>query len=250
MEQFMKILCVIPARMGSTRLPRKMLATINGQAMVQKTYLAACKCQDFDKVIVATDSEEIAAKAREVGAEVLMTPESIKTGSDRVAFVAKDHPEYDVIVNLQGDEPFMHPETLSILVKPFLADPTVKMSTVGFKLNYEVDYNNPDFVKVIVDKNHEAIYFSRAPIPYFRQDRESIANLNVLHHIGLYAYSREFLLEYTTWDSTPLEQAELLEQLRAMENGVKIRVSETPHKTLEINNAKELEQAQGFSSGM
>lgn len=245
----MKILCVIPARIGSTRLPRKMLATINGQAIIQKTYLAANKCQDFHKVIVATDSDEIATKAREVGAEVILTPTDIQTGSDRVAFVAKELPEYDVIVNLQGDEPFMHPETLSLLIKPFLTDSTVKMSTVGFKLNYEVDYNNPDFVKVIVDKNGDALYFSRAPIPYFRQDRENISNLNVLHHIGLYAYSREFLLEYTTWTPTPLEQAELLEQLRAMENGVRIRVSETPHKTLEINNAKELEQAQRFHTG-
>ncbi len=242
----MKILCVIPARIGSTRLPRKMLATINGQAMVQKTYLAACKCPDFAKVLVATDSDEIAANVQEVGGEVIMTPASINTGSDRVAYVAKNFPEYDVIVNLQGDEPFMTAETLSTLVRPFYNDDSVKMATVGFKLDYEVDYNNPDFVKVILDKNNDALYFSRSPIPYFRQDRAKIANLKVLHHVGLYAYRRDFLLEYTTWPQTPLEQAELLEQLRALENGVKIRVCETVYKTLEINNAKELELAQSF----
>ena len=242
----MKILCVIPARIGSTRLPRKMLATINGQAMIQKTYLAACKCPDFDKVLVATDSEEIADKVREVGGEVIMTPTNINTGSDRVAYVAKAFPEYDVVVNLQGDEPFMNTETLSCLVKPFFTDPSVKMATVGFELNYDNDYNNPDLVKAILDKNNDALYFSRSPIPYFRQDRSSIANLKVLHHVGLYAYKRDFLLEYTTWAQTPLEQAELLEQLRALENGVKIRVSETVYKTLEINNARELELAQDF----
>lgn len=242
----MKILCVIPARIGSTRLPRKMLATINGQAIVQKTYLAASKCPDFDKVVVATDSEEIAEKAKEVGAQVVMTPTEINTGSDRVAFVAKDLPDYDVVVNLQGDEPFMKAEMLSLLVKPFYTDPTLKMSTLGFKLDYNKDYDNPDIVKVILDKNDNAIYFSRSPIPYFRKDRETISNLNILHHIGLYAYSRDFLLEYTNWPQTPLEQAELLEQLRALENGIKIRVTETMHKTLEINNAKELELAQSF----
>ena len=242
----MKILCVIPARIGSTRLPRKMLATIKGQPMVQKTYLAACTCPDFTKVLVATDSDEIAAKVKEVGAEVVMTPTEIKTGSDRVAFVAKNFPEYDVIVNLQGDEPFMNPDTLSLLVKPFYTDPNTKMATVGYKLDYEVDYNNPDIVKVILDKNDNALYFSRSPIPYFRQDRMNITNLKVLHHVGLYAYDRNFLLEYTQWPQTPFEQAELLEQLRALENGVKIKVSETIHKTLEINNAKELELAQDF----
>lgn len=242
----MKILCVIPARIGSTRLPRKMLATINGQAIVQKTYLAASKCKDFDKVIVATDSQEIADKVKEVGAEVVLTPTDINTGSDRVAFVAKEYPDYDVVVNLQGDEPFMRAEMLSQLVKPFYNEPNLKMSTLGFKLDYDADYNNPDIVKVILDKNDDAIYFSRSPIPYFRQDRSGIDNLKVLHHIGLYAYNRDFLLEYTNWPQTPFEQAELLEQLRALENGVKIRVSETQYKTLEINNAKELELAQDF----
>lgn len=242
----MKTLCVIPARIGSTRLPRKMLATINGQAIVQMTYLAASKCPDFDKVIVATDSEEIAQKAQEVGAETVITPANISTGSDRVAFVAKDYPDYDVIVNLQGDEPFMKPEMLSQLVTPFKKDPSLKMATLGFKLDYEKDYNNPDIVKVILDNNNDAIYFSRSPIPYFRQDRESIPDLKILHHIGLYAYNREFLLEYTQLPQTPLEKAELLEQLRALENGVKIRVAETAFKTLEINNAKELELAQSF----
>lgn len=242
----MKVLCVIPARIGSTRLPRKMLATINGQAIVQMTYLAASKCKDFHKVIVATDSDEIASKAKEVGAEVVMTPADIRTGSDRVAFVAKDFPDYDVVVNLQGDEPFMKPEMLSQLVEPFYNAPNLKMSTLGFKLDYEKDYANPDIVKVILDKNNHAIYFSRSPIPYFRVDRDSITNLNVLHHIGLYAYNRDFLLEYTNWPQTPLEQVELLEQLRALENGVKIKVSETMHKTLEINNANELELAQSF----
>lgn len=242
----MKTLCVIPARIGSTRLPKKMLATIRGKAIVQMTYQAACKCPDFDKVIVATDSVEIANKAKEVGAEVVMTPENINTGSDRVAFVAKDFPEYDIIVNLQGDEPFMKPEMLSQLVQPFKSDPELKMATLGFKLNFEQDYNNPDIVKVILDKNDNAIYFSRSPIPYFRQQREKIDHLKILHHIGLYAYNREFLLEYTQLPQTPLEQAELLEQLRALENGIKIRVAETEFKTLEINNADELERAQSF----
>ncbi len=244
----MKTLCIIPARIGSTRLPRKMLATINGQAIIQKTYLAASKCTDFDEIIIATDSNEIADKAKAVGAHIVMTPSDITTGSDRVAFVAKDFPEYDIIVNLQGDEPFIKPEMLSQLIQPFKKQPDLKMATLGFKINYDTDYNNPDIVKVILDNNNDAIYFSRAPIPYFRQDKSKISNLKILHHIGLYAYNREFLLEYTNWQQTPLEQAELLEQLRALENGIKIRVTETNFKTLEINNPMELELAQSFET--
>lgn len=243
----MKILCVIPARIGSTRLPRKMLATIKGEPIINMTYKAASSCADIDKVIVATDSTEIKEVVEKTGAEVIMTPENINTGSDRVAFAAKEFPDYNIIINLQGDEPFMKAEMLSQLVQPFKTNNPPKMATLGFKLDFDTEYTNPNIVKIIIDKNNDALYFSRSPIPYFRQDIKSISNINMLHHIGLYAYDRDFLLEFTKWEQTPLEQAESLEQLRALENGIKIRVTETQYKTLEINNAEELKLAQSFS---
>jgi len=241
----LKILCIIPARIGSTRLPRKMLAKIGGQPIIQKTYLQAIQCPVLTDVIVATDSEEIADVVKAVEGKVVITPSDLNTGSDRVAYVAKDYPDMDIIVNLQGDEPFIHPETLTELVTPYLNGETPVMATVGNALNFETEYHTPDMVKVIVDKQSYAIYFSRSPIPYIREKGQTIP---VLHHIGLYAYQRDFLLQYTNMPQTPLEKTELLEQLRAIENGYRIRVTETRHRTLEINTPEELKAAQDFAS--
>lgn len=237
----MKILCVIPARLKSTRLPRKMLQNVQGQAMIQKTYLNAKACQDIDRFIVATDSDEIAHVLHEIDAEIMMTPENLKTGSDRVAFVAKQLPEYDVVINLQGDEPFIRASMLSQLVQPYKMGENPEMATLAYALK-SADYQNPNIVKVILDQKSDAVYFSRAAIPYFRER----VDVPVYHHMGLYAYQREFLLKYTTFKQTPLEQAELLEQLRAIENGHKIRVVITTERSLEINTPEELEQAQSY----
>ncbi|MFI4955117.1 MAG: 3-deoxy-manno-octulosonate cytidylyltransferase [Gammaproteobacteria bacterium] len=236
-----KILCVIPSRIGSTRLIRKPLALLAGKTMVQRTYEAACTCPAFTKVVVATDSEEIAEVIRNCGGNIVMTDSTIETGSDRVAFVAKQFPEMDIIVNLQGDEPFVRQEMLTALVQPYLNGERPEMTTLANPLDFSKQYHSPDMVKVIVDKNHNALYFSRSPIPY---QREVIQNIPVYHHQGMYAFTRDFLMTYTQLPQTPLELSEKLEQLRALENGYKIRVCVTEHKTLEINTPEELTQAQ------
>lgn len=238
----MKILCVIPSRIRSTRLARKPLLEIQGKPMVQWTYENASRCKILDKVIVATDCDEIADVINRCGGQVEMTDPELQTGSDRVAAVAQKYPEYDVVINLQGDEPFIKPKMLEQLVAPYLAGEMPDMATLAYELDMENDYHNPGFVKVITDLNNDALYFSRAPIPYFRVETKA----PVYHHIGLYAYKREFLLKYTTLPQTPLEQTELLEQLRAMEHGYRIRVSLTEERTLEINTPEELEMAQKF----
>lgn len=239
----LKFLCVIPSRIGSTRLPRKPLLAINGKPMIQKVYENAMRCKKLTKVIVATDSQEIAAVIESINGNYCMTDSKLLTGTDRVAVVAEKFPEMDVIINLQGDEPFVQPMMLEELIAPYLNGGSPDMTTLAYAFDKNNDYNNPGAVKVITDVNQNAIYFSRSPIPFFRQD---INNVPVYHHIGLYAFRRDFLLKYTKLPMLPLEQAESLEQLRALEHGFKIRVCLTKHKTLEINTPEEYAQAQNY----
>lgn len=239
----MKILCVIPSRIGSTRLAKKALLPIQGKPMVQWVYENAKRCDALTQVIVATDSDEIANVIAKIGGQIEMTDPSIKTGSDRAAVVAKKYPDMDVIINLQGDEPFIKPIMLEQLVSPYLQGESPEMTTLAYPLSFENEFNDPGIVKVIVDKNGNAIYFSRSPIPHFRNPG-IIAP--VYHHMGLYAFRRDFLLHYTTLPQTPLEQTESLEQLRVLEHGFRIRVCLTEERTLEINTPEEFEQAQHF----
>lgn len=238
----MNILCVIPSRIRSTRLARKPLLPIQGKPMVQWVYENASRCKVISHVVVATDDDEIAAVIKKAGGDVVMTDPHLPTGSDRVAAVAKLHPEADVVINLQGDEPFIRPRMLEQLVAPYLAGERPEMTTLAHPLDRKVKYPSPHFVKVITDLNHNALYFSRAPIPNFRAQEDAPA----YNHIGLYAFTREFLLHYTTLPQTPLEKTELLEQLRVLEHGYKIRVCLTESNTLEINTPEEYEQAQHF----
>lgn len=238
----MKILCVIPSRIRSTRLPRKPLLPIQGKPMVQWTYENAARCKFLADVIVATDDQEIADVIRKIGGKVEITDPDIPTGSERVAAVAKAYPEMDVIINLQGDEPFVKPGMLESLVAPYLAGESPEMTTLASPLA-EHSYHEPGAVKVITDIHHNALYFSRSPIPYYRTQ----TNAPVYHHMGLYAFRRDFLMLYQTLAQTPLEITESLEQLRVLENGYKIRVCLTNEKTLEINTPEEYELAQTFS---
>jgi len=238
----MNILCVIPSRIGSTRLARKPLLPILGKAMVQWTYENAAQCKLFTDVVLATDNEEIADCIRAIGGKVLMTPADIQTGSDRVAYVAEQFPNADVVVNLQGDEPFIRVEMLEQLLAPYTRGENPDMATLANPLSEE-EYTDPGAVKVITDLKGNAIYFSRSPIPYFRQAMEA----PVFHHMGLYAFRRDFLLKYTKLPQTMLEKVESLEQLRAIEHGYRIRVSVTQYQTLEINTPEEYERAQTFA---
>ncbi len=242
----MKILCVIPSRIGSTRLPRKPLLTIQGKPMIQWVYENASRCKILTKVIVATDSDEIANVIKAIGGNVEMTSPHIETGSERVAAVAEKHPEMDVVINLQGDEPFIKPRMLEQLVAPYLAGELPEMTTLAYPLNMSTKYAEAGAVKVITDLNNNALYFSRSPIPYFRQQ----TNAPVHHHMGLYAFRHDFLMHYKTLPQTPLDKAESLEQLRVLEHGHKIRVCFTEEPTLEINTPEELAQAQLFNYGI
>lgn len=239
-----KILCVIPSRIGSTRIPRKPLLDIQGKPMVQRVYENASHCTFLAKVIVATDCDEIAAVIRDSGGTVEMTPTDVATGSDRVGLVAERYPEMDIIINLQGDEPFVKPEMLETLVAPYLAGEQPEMSTLASTLLPE-EYQNPGIVKVITDLKHQALYFSRAPIPFFRNPGKA----PVFHHLGVYAFRRDFLALYRTLPQTPLENIESLEQLRVLEHGYRIRVCEISGRTIEINTPAEYAAAQQFLIG-
>lgn len=240
-DSHMKILCVIPSRISSTRLPRKPLLPIQGKPMIQWTYENAIRCPILSDVIVATDSEDIANVITKIGGKVAMTDPAIPTGSERVAAVAMQYPDVDVVINLQGDEPFIRPKMLEELVAPYLAGESPEMTTIAYPLD-KSKYHEPGTVKVITDLNKNAIYFSRAPIPYYRTEHTA----PVYNHMGLYAFRRDFLMLYQSLPQTPLELTESLEQLRALEHGYRIRVCLTQSRTLEVNTPEEYEQAQLF----
>jgi 3-deoxy-manno-octulosonate cytidylyltransferase (CMP-KDO synthetase) len=237
----LKILCVIPSRIGSTRLTRKALLPIQGKPMVQWTYENASRCRTMTKVVVATDNYEIAEVITRAGGTVEMTDAAIRTGSDRAAVVAERYPEMDIIVNLQGDEPFIKPQMLDELLQPYLQGERPEMVTLAYPL-LPHEYSNPGIVKIVTDLKQNALYFSRALIPYPRTQ----TSLPLLHHMGIYAFRRDFLKTYSALTPTPLELAESLEQLRALEHGYRIRVCQTQHRTLEINTPEEYAQAQEF----
>lgn len=237
----MKILCIIPSRLASTRLARKPLLPIQGKPMIQWTYENAKRCQHLSDVIVATDSMEVADIIQHIGGKVAMTDPDIPTGTERVAKVAEDYPDVDVVINLQGDEPFIKPSMLEQLISPYLSGELPDMTTLAFPLTKE-RYHEPGAVKVITDLAKNAIYFSRSPIPFYRAEVKA----PVYNHMGLYAFRREFLMQYASLPQTPLEKAECLEQLRVLEHGYKIRVCLTEDRTLEVNTEEEYQQAQSF----
>ncbi|OGT46895.1 MAG: 3-deoxy-D-manno-octulosonate cytidylyltransferase [Gammaproteobacteria bacterium RIFCSPHIGHO2_12_FULL_41_20] len=237
----MKILCVIPSRIHSTRLPRKPLLPIQGKPMIQWAYENAKRCPILTDVIVATDSEEVARVVTDIGGKVAMTDPLLPTGSDRVAAIAEHYPDMDVVINLQGDEPFVKPAMLQQLITPYMMGESPEMTTLATPLDHNL-HHEPGVVKVIVNLHGDALYFSRAPIPYFRTQFFA----PVYHHMGVYAFRRDFLLHYRKLPATPLEKSESLEQLRVLEHGYKIRVCLTEGKTLEINTPEEYERAQEF----
>lgn len=239
----MRILCVIPSRISSTRMPRKPLLAIQGKPMIQWVYENAARCPAIANVVVATDSEEISALIQGIGGTTIMTDPDIQTGSDRVAVAAEYYPDADVVINLQGDEPFIKPRMLEQLISPYMAGESPDMTTLAHPLDRQMHYTHPGAVKVVTDRQGNALYFSRSPIPYFRTQEQ---HAPVYHHIGLYAFRRDFLMTYRTLPQTPLEKIEALEQLRVLEYGFKIRVCLTEDKTLEINTPEEYEQAQKF----
>jgi 3-deoxy-manno-octulosonate cytidylyltransferase (CMP-KDO synthetase) len=231
-----KTAAVIPARYDSKRFPAKALAEINGKAMVVRVMEAVKKSDLIEEVIVATDDIRIKQLVEAAGGKAVMTSQDHNTGTDRIAEAAAAI-DAELIVNVQGDEPLIKAETIAEALQPFKTDPDLKMSTLRRKLKVE-DADNPDIVKVIVDKDDNALYFSRAALPFYR-DADS-AEKNYYQHIGLYVYRKDFLIEYSAMESTPMEQAESLEQLRVLENGYKIKVIETEAKLIGVDREEDI----------
>jgi 3-deoxy-manno-octulosonate cytidylyltransferase (CMP-KDO synthetase) len=228
-----RTLIVIPARFASTRLPGKPLAVICGKPMVQHVYERARAAKGVQDVIVATDNQRIIDVVNSFGGKAMMTSPNLKSGTDRVAAVARQM-DADVYVNVQGDEPLIDPKAIELAIEPF-RDDAVQMSTLMTKLNDESQFNNPNTVKVVVDRDGFAIYFSRSLIPYPRS-----VKTQVYKHLGLYAYRKDFLLKLADWPQTPLELSESLEQLRVLENGYTIKVVETDYDSVSVDTPEDL----------
>lgn len=240
---------MIPARLGSTRLPGKALLPIAGKPMIQHVYERVCQAGSLDEVIVATDDERVGAAVDAFGGRWEMTAASHPSGTDRLAELAGRVP-CDVVVNIQGDEPMIEPAAIEAAVAPFKQG-TERFGTLGTRITALEEHLEPSTVKVVVDQLGYALYFSRAPIPYFRLDgdeswpddrprRHPGSGLWPLKHIGLYVYTRETLLWYANLAPTPLEQTEKLEQLRALENGCPIRVVEVDYSPIGVDTPEDL----------
>lgn len=235
----MKIYCVIPARYASTRLPGKPLADIAGKPMIQHVYERAKLAKLPAEVIVATDNELVFQAVQEFGGSVVMTASDHPTGTDRLAEVAQRLPDADVIINVQGDEPLIPPTIIDDLAALFTnSQDELVMATLASPLLTE-EQDNPAAVKVVTDLAGNALYFSRSLIPYPRNHH---AELTFFKHIGIYAYRRDFLLKFAALKPTPLEQAESLEQLRALEHGYQIRVIKTEFRSVGVDTPEDLER--------
>ena len=235
----MKTAALIPARYASTRLPAKLVQDLDGLSVIQRTYQSTVATGVFDTVWVVTDHDQIEAQIHAIGGKVVRSTKAHESGSDRIA-EALGHVDADLIVNVQGDEPFQDAKTLRDLVAAF-ANPEVKVASLMCKLATE-QVQNPNFVKVVVDEQYRAMYFSRSPIPYNREGKA----ITYWKHIGVYAYRRDLLISFTQWPKGSLEQIELLEQLRLVEKGVPIQMVETTHQAIAIDTEEDLIQARDF----
>jgi 3-deoxy-manno-octulosonate cytidylyltransferase (CMP-KDO synthetase) len=233
-----KILGVIPARFASSRFPGKVLAQISSKSMLQHVYERASLARYLTATIIATDDERVHEAARSFGARVVMTRADHVSGTDRVAEAASGE-DAELVVNIQGDEPLIDPAAIDAAILPLAHDPEIVMGTLKKAIEDPREITDANVVKVVTDRNGDAIYFSRCPIPYERdQARPGIH----FKHIGLYVYRRDFLLGFSALPVGPLEQAERLEQLRALENGYRIRVVETECESLGVDTPEDLER--------
>jgi 3-deoxy-manno-octulosonate cytidylyltransferase (CMP-KDO synthetase) len=236
----MNVVGIIPARYHSTRLEGKPLVDIMGRPMIQHVYESARRSSTLREVIVATDDPRIQQAVEGFGGRAALTSPAHPTGTDRVAEVARSM-DAEIVVNIQGDEPFIHPGMIDEVVVPLLEDPGIPLCTSMHEVTDREDFSNPNVVKVVVDRAGFALYFSRSLIPFPRHSEGH----RVLEHIGIYAYRKDFLLEFARLPPTPLERSESLEQLRALEHGHRIRMVETrqPYIPLSVDTPEDLEKA-------
>lgn len=236
-----KILGVIPARFGSSRFPGKVLASLASKTMLQHVFERAEQAHYLTRTIIATDDQRVCDAARAFGAPVRMTRADHASGTDRVAEVASAE-DAAVIVNIQGDEPFIDPAAIDAAILPMVHEHGTLMATLKKKIEDSREIGDPNVVKVVTNREGDAIYFSRSPIPY---DRENSGQA-YYKHIGLYVYRRDFLLSYSALPVGPLEKAEKLEQLRALENGYSIRVVETEYESWGVDTPEDLERLENL----
>ena len=237
----MKTIAVIPARFAATRFPGKLMQKIGDKTIISMVYENVRATGLFDDVLVATDNDTVVDEIKSIGGSVIKSIQEHPSGSDRIA-EAIINMDIDVVVNVQGDEPFVNRAPLEKLIRVF-DDASVEVASVMQKLGTDEDINNPNVVKVVCDKNNNALYFSRSPIPYKRNLQSS---LPIYKHIGVYAYRKDTLLSFTKWPMGVLEQTEMLEQLRYLENGVKIKMVETTSTSIGIDTPEDLEKAKLF----
>lgn len=232
-----KILGLIPARFASTRLPGKPLRFIGDKPMIQHTYDSASKSIYLDKLVVLTDDIRIYNAIKNFGGEVELTPENLQSGTDRCAYYSERFPEFDIVVNIQGDEPFINREVIDKTIKPLLQIEEIQVATAAtyFK-NFDLVVD-PSFPKIVIDDNGFAIYFSRSPIPYYQSNE---FEKKFIRHIGLYVYRRDALLKITKLPQTTLEKIEKLEQLRMVENDFKIKVELFDYDPISVDTEEDL----------
>ena len=232
-----KAAALIPARYASTRLPSKLVQDLGGKSVIQRTYLSTVEAGVFDEVWVVTDHLEIKKQIEDIGGTVFLSRNEHQSGSDRIA-EALDSVDAEIIVNVQGDEPFQDRKSLMDLVDVF-EDKRVDVASLKTRITAE-EAKNPNLVKVVVDLWGDALYFSRSIIPF---NRDKADNVSYWKHVGIYAYRREVLSSFTSLPKSELESIEMLEQLRLLENGYRIRMVQTEHQTVAIDTAEDLEKA-------
>lgn len=232
----MSTLIVIPARYDSTRFPGKPLVKISGVSLIQRVYKICTRVSPGVKAVVATDDVRILDHVKSFGGEVMMTSRNHPSGTDRVAEVARKYPS-KIVINVQGDEPLLQPSIIRKLEAAMQKDRKIMMGTLCHPIHREADYEDPNVVKVVLNHDDEALYFSRSTIPHVRDGKLSFKKLPRIfyRHIGIYAFRREFLLKYVKWPQSSLEKLEKLEQLRALENGVRIKVLKTEYEAIGVD---------------
>jgi 3-deoxy-manno-octulosonate cytidylyltransferase (CMP-KDO synthetase) len=239
------LIAIIPARFESTRLPGKPLALIHGKPMIQHVYERTAEARGVERVIVATDDERVRAVVRGFGGEAVMTDAGHVSGTDRIAEVAAGLAA-DIVVNVQGDLPHLDPAMVTTAAAPLQADSGLPMATLCTPITDDGEWRNPNVVKVVVNADGMALYFSRSPLPHHR-DEVPAGSVLGQRHIGLYVYRRDFLLTFAGLQPTPLERAERLEQLRALERGYRIRVVEVEKAAIEVDTPQDLERARAVA---
>lgn len=241
----MKIIALIPARFAATRFPGKLMQKLGNKTIIRHTYENTKATMLFDEVIVVTDSEIIFREIIENGGYAIMSKKPHESGSDRIAEAIEDL-SVDIVVNVQGDEPFVKKEILQNLLNVFnenFPPENVQVATLMYELKEAEDIENPNHVKVVTDKNKYALYFSRSVIPYHREKNISFTYYK---HVGIYAFRKEALMNFTFWEMSPLEEVEKLEQLRYLENGIKIKMVVTDEAPISIDTPEDLEKAKRF----